>query len=322
MNIFNSKSININSLNVIKNSIQYLITTVLYFIIFGTVSLNFLLGLIGFLIAYQSVYYFNDLMDYREDKKSEFKKKTKLLARGSIRREIVESYSFLFAIIGLTISFMVNNLFGLLVVICLLLNFLHSSSFIRLKKSNLLLPNLFLIESIKYSLGWFALTSSIAQFPFYLIIFLSLIYLIGYIYWKQNITNFFKSTKTKVLFGLCFVFYLISFFSYPFKLALLFPMFFGGVFYIFKRFKSSLIRLKIGYTLVFVISFCFLLSIILLTTPTFAEINNEIAKNVDIIKENVTNIVPQDIKQRWINIEDNIICNIDNLTNNLNKRPL
>ncbi len=322
MRLFNSKSININSLNVIKNSIQYLTTTVLYFIIVGGISLNFLIGLIGFLIAYQAVYYFNDLMDYKEDKKSRFKIKTKLLARGSIKREVVESYSFLFAIVGIAISFLVNNLFGLLVVICLLLNFLHSSSFIRLKRSKLLLPNLFIIEFIKYSLGWFALTSSISQFPFYLITFLSLIYLVGYVYWKQNIIHFFKTTKTKVLMGLCVIFYLISFFSYPFKLALMLPMLFGGAFYIFKRFRSSLIRLKIGYTLVFIIGFCFLLSVILITTPTVAEINNEIEKNVDMVKDNMTNIVPQDIREQWITIEDSIICNVNNLTNNLNNRSL
>ncbi len=100
------------------------------------------------------------------------------------------------------------------------------------------------------------------------------------------------------------------------------PMLFGGAFYIFKRFRSSLIRLKIGYTLVFIIGFCFLLSVILITTPTVAEINNEIEKNVDMVKDNMTNIVPQDIREQWITIEDSIICNVNNLTNNLNNRSL
>jgi 4-hydroxybenzoate polyprenyltransferase len=313
MYLLNSKRININVLNLVKNSIQYLVGTVLYFIIFNKLSLDFILGLAGFLIAYHSVYQFNDLMDYKEDIKNKFKLKIKLLPRGDVKREYVESYTFLFAVVGLVISFLVNNFFGLLVATCLFLNFLHSSSFIRLKNSKLLLPNLFFIEFIKYSLGWFALTGSISEFPFFLITFLSLVYLMGYIFWKQNISNFLTNNKIKILLGISATFYLISFFIYSFKLALILPIACGFVFLLFKKNKSSIIRLKIGYTLVFVISFCFLLSLILITTPSVAEINNKIINNVDNIKKNISEVIPQNVKNEIDSINKTIKDNINKI---------
>ncbi len=66
--------------NPIKNSLQYSIGSILYFLTFNTFHITkFLLGLIGFVIAYQSVYQYNDLMDYKEDKKDRFRKMFKPL---------------------------------------------------------------------------------------------------------------------------------------------------------------------------------------------------------------------------------------------------
>jgi 4-hydroxybenzoate polyprenyltransferase len=314
MYLLNSKNINVNILNLVKNSIQYLVGTALYFIIFNHLSIAFLVGLAGFLLAYHSVYQFNDLMDYEEDKKNNFKMKIKLLPRGDVKREHVESYAFLFAIAGLTISFLVNTFFGLLVAACLFLNFLHSSSFIRLKKSKLLLPNLFLIEAIKYSLGWFALTGMMTEFPFFLIAMLSLVYMIGYVYWKQNINNFLESNKIKLLLGLTTASYVISFLIYPFKLALLLPIFGGIVFLTFRKYESSIMRLKVGYTLVFVISFCFLVSLIVISTPSVADINSKLSSKVDIIKDNISEILPENVKVEINSINQTIKSYLNKLS--------
>ena len=315
MSLLNSKNVNINTLNLVKNSIQYLLGTILYFMTFGKLSLNFVLGLIGFLTAYHSVYQFNDLMDYEEDKKNDFKLKIKLLPRGDIKREKVESYSFLFSLVGLAISFLVNNFFGILVALSLFLNFLHSSSFIRLKKSKyFLLPNIFIIEFIKSSLGWFALTSSISEFPFILISLFSLVYLTGYVYWKQDINNFWKNTKIKFLIGLSTLFYIVSFLIYPFRLALLIPIFLGSMLSIIRKYRSTLlIKLKVSYTIIFAISFCFLLSLVLLTTPSIAELNNSLNTKVELIKENVTKFLPEELRYELYSLNETISKNIEKI---------
>lgn len=319
MAIFKSRSVNINKFNLTKNLLQYLVGGILYFVLFNNFSWGFILGLVGFLIAYHSVYQFNDLMDYKEDKKNKFKLKTKSLVRGEISREDVESYSFLFVVIGLCICFFVNRLFGLLVTIILFLNFLHSSSFIKLKKSKLLIPNLFVIEFIKYSLGWFALTSSLLDFPFFLILSFSLVYVIGYIYWKQNIRHFFRSKKTLWLASLASVFYIISLLIYPFKLALLIPLPIATAFIIFKRFGSSFIRLKIGYLILFSVGICFILSMLLLITPSIAELNNKIRNKFDVIKENITNVIPKDVRYQINKVIDEQIESIDQWVKEFNE---
>ena len=324
MMVFNYKNINIDKVNLVKNSIQYLIGVMLYFMVFNKLSFSFILGLLGFLIAYHSVYQFNDLMDYEEDKNNKFKLKTKLLPRGEIKRSTVESYSFMLAVIGLTLSFLVNTFFGLLVSTCLLLNFLYSSSLTRLKKSKFLLPNIFIIEFIKYSLGWFALTNSILEYPFVFIATLSMAYLIGFTYWKQDISNFWHTRKIKFLIGICFFMYVASFLLYPFKIALLSPILVGIAFAAFRRFKNSFIKLKVGYTLTFAVSFCFLISLVLLSNPSVAEINEKINNRVDAITENVTALLPEGIKDGLSSINETIrnnIKKIDKIEINL-KNPL
>ncbi|MEM5778767.1 MAG: UbiA family prenyltransferase, partial [Candidatus Aenigmatarchaeota archaeon] len=185
--------------NPIKNSFQYTIGAILYFLTFNNFYLTkFILGLIGFVIAYQAVYQYNDLMDYEEDLKDEIRK-NKPLPRGEFSRKEVETFVYLFLIIGLSICFVVSPYFGLLVFITLFLNFLHSSPFIKLKKTKLVLPNLFFLEFLKFSLGWFIFSFSLSEFPYILIAFLSLIYLTGYIYWKQNVNCFFNKKIISII---------------------------------------------------------------------------------------------------------------------------
>ena len=288
--------------NPIKNGFQYLIGSVLYFLTFNSFYIpKFFLGLIGFVIAYHSVYQFNDLMDYEEDRKDILRKHYKPLVTGKTKRISLEAYTFLFLIIGLPLCFFVSTLFGALVVIILFLNFLHSSPFIRLKKSKFLIPNLFFIEFIKYSLGWFALTSSIINFPFFLITSLSFVYAIGYLYCKQNITNFLKNKKIKIMLILAFASYVISIFFYSFKLVMLLPVPIT-LFYLALRRFSKLEKIKIGINITLMLGVFFLISVLILFIPSVAELNNKICSEIDIVKENITEMIPEGIR-----------CNLENI---------
>ncbi|NIO44513.1 MAG: hypothetical protein GTN36_03090 [Candidatus Aenigmarchaeota archaeon] len=293
--------------NPIKNSLQYSIGSILYFLTFNTFHITkFLLGLIGFVIAYQSVYQYNDLMDYKEDKKDRFRKMFKPLVKGKFRREQVETFVYIYSIIGLSICFFVNVYFGLLVFLTLFLNFLHSSPFIRLKKTKFLLPNIFLLEFLKFSLGWFIFSISLSSFPYVFIAFLSLVYLAGYIYWKQNINNFFKSRKIITLTIISTILYVTSIFVYPFKLVLIIPLPMVLSYVFFRKVMNPLKKYKIGISLIYFMTICFVISILLLSVPSVAEINNDISSRIDVIKENITEIIPKDIKTDLENIQEKI----------------
>jgi len=288
MHFFSLRNIDVNSINLLKNSFQFILGAVLYFTIFNDFYIwKFLIGLAGFLISYQSVYQFNDLMDYEDDRKDKLKVKTKRLARGEVSRKVVESYSFLFTFIGLSLCFLVSTLFGLLVSLILFLNFLHSSSFVRLKKSRFLLVNLFLIEFVKYSLGWFAFSFSVSGFPFIFILCLVSIYLLGYLYYKRNAVNFFKDIRIKVLCSLSLLFYLASIFLYSFKLPLLMVIPFCFTFLIFKRFKDSFFRLKLGSVMSLIIAIFLIISLIICSMGAFARINDQISDNIEKISDSV-----------------------------------
>ncbi len=298
-------------INLIRNIIQYSLGAGFYFIINNDFSITkFLLGLIGFLIAYQSVYFFNDIMDYEEDRKNKFKSKIKLLVTGKVKKETLISLSFLFTILGVSISFLVNRFFGLLVFMCLLLNFFHSSNLLRVKKSKLLLPNLFFIEYIKYSLGWFSLSFKITNFPFIVFIFTSSAYLVGYLYYKNDVNLFLRDFRIKILSIITFIFYLISIFIYPFKLPLLFLFALSISFLLIKRIHSFFIKIKMSNLIFSIIIISFILSMFFLTTPSMAELNDKMTQQIDIIKENITEMIPKNIRYNIESIQEKININI------------
>ena len=313
MDIFNTRKINIDKINLIKNALQYIGGSALYFFIFNEFSvLKFFLGLIGFLIAYHSVYRFNDIMDYKEDRKDNMRKQYKPLVTGKIKINNVVSQMFLFLIIGLPLCFFVSNLFGFLVLVTLFLNFLHSSNLIRLKKSRyLLIPNLFFIESIKYSLGWFSLTFSLERFPYFFMFFLSSSYVVAYFYYKQNVSNFFGNLKIKILSIISIVFYIVSLFIYPFKIAIILPFPLLFIYLIFKN-RSSLEKFKMYVNIAFVGGTIFIILMLILPFPSIAELNNEISTKIDFVKDNITEMMPDYLKTNIEEIQEKIYkINVD-----------
>jgi len=306
-------------INPLKNALQYSVGSILYFLFFGEFNLTtFAIGMIGFLIAYESVYFFNDTMDYEDDRKNSFKKRVKALTVGNFKKDSLISSSYILAAIGLAISFFVNKFFGFIIIALFVLNFLHSSNFTRWKKTRLVTLNMFLIEFIKFSLGWFIFTSSLAQYPIFLFALLSMLYVLGYTYYKQGVMHFLN--KKIIAMGLIsLAFYGLSMILYPFRLALLLPLPVVFTFFIFRKTNDSFKRLIIGSGLVQILAFAFILSLILMTVPIIDTANKQLSVPFDCLKNNITENMPD----KWANISEQINktdmgnyvnCNITNIT--------
>ncbi len=314
MNKLDPKKMHSQNLNFLKNSFQFVIGSALFFALMKGFSLfNFLIGLAGFLIAYNAVYQFNDLVDYEEDKKDEMRKYCKPLVTGQLKKGQIKAYGILCLLIGLPICFFVSTLFGFLVVIALFLNLLHSSPFIRLKKSKLVLLNLFFVEFIKFSLGWFAISPIIDNFPYIFIALSSTLYLLAYVYYKQNVVDFFKNKKIIALGITSLILYIASIFVYPFKLALIVVLPLFLTFSIFRKYKYNLLRVKIGTNILGFIIIFFVASLLLLSIPSVAKLNNEISNKIDVIKNNISENVPADIKYGMTSLEKTLKENINGI---------
>ena len=309
--------------NPIKNALQYTIGSILYFIFFSNFNLTtYIIGLIGFLIAYQSVYFFNDVMDYEDDRKSVFKKKIKMETTGKLKKNTMISLSYILSAIGIAICFFINKLLGFAVIALLIMNFLHSSNLIKWKKTSLVLPNMFSIEFIKYSLGWFIFTSSLAKFPIFLFALLSMLYILGYAYYKQDIKHF-LTRKILYLCAISIAFYILSIFLYPFKLALFLPLPIAFTFFIFRKINDNYKRMIIGSGLVNVFIFAFIFSLVLVTIKPIESVNNNISIPFDCLKNNITENLPEGLVNDLKNLTEKlnttdvgkyINCNITNVT--------
>ena len=213
-----------------KNMIQFLLGIVLYWIIVGTPEFRVAaFAFAAFAVAYSSVYLFNDAVDADEDKKDSDKSRWKPVASGAISKRAAMYSAILLCITGLSLSLFVNRWFFALNLVLIFLNFLHSSPQTRFKKSmKKSAVNMTLIESIKFSLGWFALTSNISLFPFWIILGLALAYTISYIFYKFKLDKS-EIKKHKMLFAsmgmTLFASYTLSLFFYEFPLSLMMLIF-------------------------------------------------------------------------------------------------
>jgi hypothetical protein len=171
--------INTITMNAPKNIIQYMFGLLLFFIVSGGFNTAAaILGLVGFLAVYTSVYLYNDIVDSEDDLG---KKGWKFVASGELSMGSARTIGAVCLAAGLMISFFVGHLFVLAVVILVLLNFLHSSPYTRLKKRfGIAIPNMVAIEYIKFSLGWIAMGTGTARFPFWVFLLMSAVYVLGY----------------------------------------------------------------------------------------------------------------------------------------------
>ncbi len=218
--LYNSVTVNLP-----KNIVQLLLGAVLFAAVFGIIDFaKLIMAIAGLSLAYSSVYMYNDIMDREEDSMDPEKRAWKPIANHSLSIDNAISIYALLLMSGVLVSFLVNTAFGAMMVALLFLNFLHSSPFIKLKKKKLrTIVNITLIEFIKYSSGWFALTSNISRFPLLLVLMFSVIYSAGYMAYKFRFDgNTIKGSKVlfAVMGAVIFMLFVGSLFSYGFPLAL------------------------------------------------------------------------------------------------------
>lgn len=291
--------INSITLNIPKNIIQFLMGVVFYITFFGLPEAGItIFSLAAFLITYSAVYVYNDITDAKEDAKHCEKKSWKLVACGLITRRQGWTLYILFLVVGLSMSALVNAYFLLMMAALVGLNYLHSSPKFRFKESlRKTAVNMTVIELLKYSVGWFALTGNISNFPFWVALVLSLSYNTSYIIYKaerkkdlvRDNKRFFASMGCILLAS-----YLISFFAYGIPLImilmLLVPSFALAIFrYISMEYNKLNGTLSIMFTLMFAIFISFLIII----NPPVAEANQKIAHEIDAYASTVKEKMPE-----------------------------
>lgn len=164
-----------------KNAMQYLLGLVIFFLMFGSFDLRLsVTGFIGFILAYCSVYIYNDIVDAPDDAKNPKKIPWKPIANGAISARSAALAGLFLLVAGLAVSFTAGLLFSCAIGLMLLLNLLHSWPRVGMKRN---LPaasiNITAIEFLKFSSGWLAV-GGLAFFPAWLFLMLALAYSIGY----------------------------------------------------------------------------------------------------------------------------------------------
>lgn len=305
--LFNSITISIP-----KNIVQFSLGVILYWILVGVPdAYATALALAGFIIAYSSVYLYNDIADHEEDRKDKEKLKWKLIAGGHISITRSKILTLIFALIGVSISFTVNRWFFGIIILMLFLNLLHSSPRIRFKKSiNRTSVNMTAIEFLKFSCGWFALTTDIAKFPFWIMLAFSIVYTSSYLIYKFNFRGGTIRAKSKLFGVLAFsgtLSYILSFFSYGFPLSMsiliIIPLF---IIFMFKQMDIEFHRINNMILIEYLLLPVVIISFAVLTIPAIAQANERMATTIDSYAEDLIEDIPETIKEPIENITDEL----------------
>lgn len=277
----------------IKNILQYTIGGILFYVTFNKISLiSFFFGMFSFALSYSFVYTMNDVIDYKIDETDKNKKIIKKSIKAPIITKILPIeqilwVSSLFLIIGIFISLFINSIFSILIIILIIMNIIHSNPIHSFKKANLILiPNMFLIQFIKFSLGWFSQTKEITSFPSWIFILCSLSYVLMYKIYKFNY-DFNKMPLKEKLYIIVLIFfsffaYLISIFLYDIMLPLLITSIVVLISYLMgMRIKKMDLKIKIGFFLIYIVIFFLILPIILIHfNPFLWKMNKQISENI------------------------------------------
>jgi len=171
-------------LYLIKNFLAFLLGVVILFVSTGKIGSIPLFAPVGFVFAYNSVYFINDLKDFEEDKLDVHKFKTKPLLNGHLNKNEAKALCLFYLITGLMLSFYSGILFGFSVLILLILNMIHT--FFLKSLCFPLILNIAIMQILKISLGWLSISNSFENFPFYFMIFLGLLYSTSYLFYKRE----------------------------------------------------------------------------------------------------------------------------------------
>lgn len=307
--LFNSVTISLP-----KNVVQFSLGAILYWFIIGNpCPYMVLLSVSGFLIAYSSVYLYNDAVDQDEDKKDSEKVKWKLVAGGHLDADKANVLALFFAGLGLGLSLIVNRWFFFMVVGMLFLNFLHSSPHTRFKKSmRKTSVNMTLIEFLKFSCGWFALTTNIVDFPFWIVLTFSIVYTTSYLIYKFRFKGLNLKNNKKIFASLAIAgsfSYIMSLIYYPFPLSMLLliviPLF---IIFLFKQMDMRFHKINNMILIEYILLPVVIISFLLITTPLFGQTNEQMASTIDAYRSEIAEDMPEDV-----------IGPIENLTDELKK---
>jgi 4-hydroxybenzoate polyprenyltransferase len=296
------KSLLYNSVTVSlpKNIVQFLLGVVLFWIITTGFDIPLtLLAMAAFVITYSSVYFYNDVIDAEDDRRDSDKKAWKLVASGVLGKRAASFLGTAFLLVGLSLSVLVNVWFMLLMSALVVLNFLHSSPYTGFKKRvHLAAANMTAIEFLKYSSGWFALTSNLSLFPLWLVMCFALIYSGVYLVYKFRFKGkIIKENKhIIVIIGIASAFsYVSSIILYGFAL----PMILLLVIAVLMAWHSKSRKLKFMNWLwvEFILLPIFLLAFLMLSVPQIAQANANITETIDQYMEDFYSQLPEDMSQ-------------------------
>jgi len=310
----NAKKFFFNSITISlpKNIVQFLLGIILFWFFIRIPDINItLLSMFAFLTAYSAVYVYNDIVDYEEDVKDSEKRKWKLVAGNMISLKWAKTLLVLFIVSGLGISLIISKWFFIMVVAMLILNFLHSSPYTKFKKNlRRTAVNMTAIEFLKYSCGWFALTSDISQFPFWVILDFSLVYMASYLIYKFKFRgSVIKSNKkTFISIGILGALsYVISFFQYGFPLSMILliviPL---TILLLVKKIDIEFHRINNMIIIEYLLLPVVIISFLILMIPFVGQANENIAHTIDTYKENVIRELPDGIKKPVDNISSEL----------------
>ncbi|MBU0898441.1 MAG: UbiA family prenyltransferase [Nanoarchaeota archaeon] len=287
------------SMSLPKNIVQFLVGVILFTMIFGYLNIGLtLLGLVGFVLSYSSIYLLNDIKDAEEDRKDEMKLKWKMIANGtlSIKKAIV--LYFVLIISGLSISFLVNSWFALMMITLIAVNIFYSV--LKVKRC-MPIASVFLLvmQFLKFSTGWFVLTTSLTLFPFWLVMTLALAYTAIFVGYKLKFKKELMK-KQKWLFVVLGIVLLTSFgFSivlhdFPLIVLLLFAL---SISWIVISKRSGLKHYTHKTMLLFYVSILpmIVISFLILTIPVAAEINSDLNATFHEYKIGIEDNLPSQI---------------------------
>lgn len=305
--LFNSITISLP-----KNIVQFSLGVILFWFLVGLPDVFIvLLSLAGFLVAYSSVYLYNDMIDYEEDRKDSEKIKWKIVAGGMLNPRQAKILTLISAFTGILLSLMVNRWFFLIILAMLLLNYLHSSPHIKFKKGmRKTAVNMTAIEFLKYSCGWFALTADISKFPFWLIMTFAVVYMASYLIYKFRFKgSIIKSNKKMFLaigaFGA--LSYAVSFILYGFPLSMtilvLIPL---SILLFLKQIDIEFHKINNMIVIEYLLLPLVIISFAILVVPVVGQANEKMINTIGTYKDTVINEMPQEIKNSIDNISDEL----------------
>ncbi|HDD46200.1 MAG TPA: hypothetical protein ENG42_01890 [Candidatus Aenigmarchaeota archaeon] len=294
-----------------KNIIQFLLGIVLFTIIFGHFdTIKAVIGLVAFVATYSCVYIFNDIFDIEEDKKDKEKLEWKIIASGELGIDKAVTILIAMLLLGLSLSTFLSLWFFAMMLLLLFLNLLHSSPFTKFKKSLYKTSiNMTLIEFIKYSTGWFALTNNISHFPVWFILTLSSAYTFSYITYKFKLDI--KWVKNnKVVAGsialLTMGSYIISLLVYTFPVSMIILFIAPVIVLLISKLFSWEGRMKNMLFIEYVLLPLLLISLLILTNPVVKSMNEKLVESIDSYKELASNAMPSIIVKPLENITSTI----------------